>query len=795
MTNKIFIWAIFFSMASWYPAAAQEKARTGTIVGVILDRHTGEPIPYASIYLPGLDIGDESDRQGYFHIERVPPGKVDLVVQRQGYQEVIRRNVAVIAGAATELTVKMESAVLNFDELVVTASRHANRAHEVPQMVTVASAAKIRDKGIEQTPEILREQAGISVQKTNHGGGSPVIRGFRANKLLLLIDGIRMNNSTYRGGNTQYLNSIAPFALDRVEVVHGPVSALYGSDALGGAINLLTRSPTLGDGGPLHWEGRAIAGLSSADNSRYLNAGVSIGDSWWGVLADFAHRSFGDIVRGARGGDELMRRLENDSRTERNLQKTQAPNAYDATDLTLKVALHPGETHQIDMAYQLSRQPSVPRYDAIETRSDSIWRYAPQERDLFYASYEHNRQSGLYHKALVTISLHRQAEQRIRQKFGSSKEKRDAFQAMTLGLQVQMNRLLGQKHFLVYGLEFYHDWIDAESAARNTRTGAITARVPRFPDKSTYANFGTYIQGEFALAPALVLQIGLRFSTFKLRAPFGNNPESAAFGTVEQSPQALTASIGGRYSLSGRVALVANLAQGFRAPNLDDVTKLGVGKGGVVFDIPNANVKPEETISGDFGLKIHGTRGQVQAMAFYNRIRDLLLRRPATFQDLPYVIEEGDTLQVFHKENAGKAYTTGFAAEAEFLLTDTAVLFGNLSTTYGQDQANNDALSAIPPLHGLLGIRWQRSSYWFEANWRFAAAQERLSTEDHVDLRIPEGGTPGWSTLNLRAGFTFAKNYALRLGLLNLLDMNYREHLSGFNAPGRNLYLGGEVRF
>ncbi|RMD94854.1 MAG: TonB-dependent receptor [Calditrichaeota bacterium] len=192
---------------------------------------------------------------------------------------------------------------------------------------------------------------------------------------------------------------------------------------------------------------------------------------------------------------------------------------------------------------------------------------------------------------------------------------------------------------------------------------------------------------------------------------------------------------------------------------------------------------------------MNSQRGQFEAMVFYNWVRDLLVRRPALFNGLPYVIEEGDTLRVFRKENAGKAYTTGFAIDTEWLMGPGVAFFANLSATYGQDQFYGEPLSGIPPLNGIVGARWQRNRFWFEANMRFASAQTRLSSEDQADLRIPEGGTPGWSTLNLRAGWNATENFSLRLGLLNLLDTNYREHLSGFNAPGRNLYLGGEVKF
>ena len=285
--------------------------------------------------------------------------------------------------------------------------------------------------------------------------------------------------------------------------------------------------------------------------------------------------------------------------------------------------------------------------------------------------------------------------------------------------------------------------------------------------------------------------MGARYSAFRLCAPFTD----PALGTVIQTPSAFTASVGSSLQLRKGLRLVTNIAQGFRAPNLDDTAKLGRGKGSNVFDVPNPHLQPEKTLSFDAGFKISHDRVRANVMAYYTRITALLLRRPATQNDLPYFVEGTDTLSIFRKENAGRAYTTGVEMDVEFLLASHWECFGNFSFTYGENETDDEPISGTPPAHGMVGLRWRAREFWSELHLRFAAAQERLSEEDQRDLRIPEGGTPGWTTITLRMAGKLTNNLRLKASLQNLLNRNYREHGSGFNAAGRNLIVGGDWSF
>ncbi|MCG8605791.1 TonB-dependent receptor [bacterium] len=765
------------------------SANNSRIIGRVVDKEEQAPLTHVQVYIENLQRGDVTDEDGRFEIDKLPPGKYDLIFQIQGYKPSYHNDIQVVADRTVEVTVELESTVIEFDELLITANRRANLEHEVSQQVSVVSAKEIQDRNVHQTAEVLREEAGIIIQKTNQGGGSPIIRGLKANKVLLMVDGIRMNNATYRGGNLQYLNTVDSGALEQMEVVHGPNSVMYGSDALGGVINIITQKPTLSHSAGHRFAGSGSVTLSSADESQTVNLGLGISNSAWGLDLNFAYKSFGNIRRGSNGGETLMRRLENDSRADRILNRTQSPNDYRTFDASASFLVRPSEFHALSAAVQFNRQQEVPRYDVFEAQTDSIFLFDPQERDLAYVRYRHTQGNNFYSSATVTVSLQRQAERRIRQKFGSLTQTSDQFRTITAGFQLQFSKLLNEHH-LVYGTEFYSDQVATKSLSSDLSTGEFNDRDPLFPDGSSFLNFGLFIQDEWNLFPSWKLDFGARFSAFRSRAPFDENSAAGQFDTVVQSPTSVTGSVGSRLKVSDDVNFITNISQGFRTPNLDDVSKLGPGKGSSFFDIPNPDVGPEKTLSFDGGFKIHSQRIRATVVGYYTYITDLLLRRPAEFNGTSFVVDGGDTLAVFRKENAGRAYTAGFELSGDLLLTSQSAVFGRLSYTRGQNLSDDEPLSSIPPFNALVGWRSNIKNYQFEINARFAAKQDRLSLEDQEDLRIPEGGTPGWYTVNIRLRSTITRSVTLNLGVSNLFDQNYREHLSGFNAPGRNFIFG-----
>ena len=780
---------VSFCFSETTPIAAQSTVGAPRIHGTVFDGETELPLQSVRIE---HDLNHEStisDIVGNFSLPGLSEGVLTLTFSHIGYRP---RSVTVATPLDSSLRVSLTPVVLILDEdVVVTASRTPESVLDVPALVTVLTRQTIRERNIQQTPELLREAAGVTVQKTNQGGGSPRIRGFRANKLLFLIDGIRMNNATYRGGNFQYLNTIDTQSIERMEIVHGPNSVMYGSDALGGVINAITVEPDMGNRDGIHKSIGFTSQLSTADRTRTGNLSMDLSSLRWGARISGGIKSYGDVTRGKNGGDELMSRLRNDSRTARILDQTQRPNAYESFDLNARFRFQLADLHLLSLAYQDNRQSKVPRYDVVETISDSSRHFDPQIRRLVFVRYINDRATRLYNNISASVSWHRQFERRIRLRFGNPNASIDQFGTNSYGVQVHFNKVVKPGHHLVYGGDIYYDDVGARSYAQSIDTGDRISTAPLFPDGSTFVTNGYFIKGEWKVAPAITITPGLRWSLSRLEAPFKSGPLNPfSFGPIAQSSSALTGSIGVVADISDRGRWVANVGQGFRTPNLDDVSKLGPGKGGTIFEVPNSGLSPEKSLSIDSGLKIDTGVWQANVIGFYNRIHDLLLRRPALLNGSPTAFDAGDTLQVFRKENGGQAFTAGFAASIGVRLHGPVTFRANMGYTYGEDTTRKEPLTAIPPLNGLVGLDWEDPRFRVSGNVRYSDEQRRLSAEDQLDLRIPEGGSPAWYTLNLRGSIALKKHVQIQWALTNILDQNYREHSSGLNAPGRNIILG-----
>ena len=769
--------------------------QTLQITGNIIDFQTRIPLRGVQITVADA-IDTTSGVEGNYNITilTLDISEIKIHFDLEGYRA-ITNTIPLNNATHYQIDVQLIRQVFNLnDDVIVTARRIRENPHDIPTLITVVSTQDIQEKSIAQTPELLRGMLGVAVQKTSQGGGSPIIRGFKSNKILFMIDGIRMNNSTYRGGNVQYLNTIDAHLIDRIEVVHGPNAVMYGSDALGGVVHSLTVQPDVSENTAV--SGAVNTQLSTADETRTLHGQVIFSQRKWAGMISGGYNYYGDVRRGNQGGNILMQRLTNDSRTSRTLQKIQRPNNYWAYDFNAAIRYIPNATQQFIANFQRNRQINVPRYDVIETQTDSLRVFSPQKRDLFYIKYTQQAPVLFYDNISVTVSWHRQFERRRRIRKAQTIENVDQFGVHTLGLLFQFNKLFNSKQHLIYGMDLYYDRVGTQSYRLSNNTNQRTTVSPLFPNRSIFIQNGWYIQNNWLASPRWSVSPGIRFSLSRLRAPFSIDPVlPVQFGTISQIFHSITGSVGIKYQVSPEINFVSNIAQGFRTPNLDDTSKLGGGKGGAIYEIPNQNLKPEETISIDGGVKIQSRFLNAELFLFYNKIHNLLIRKPASINGSTTIIDQGDTLALFHKTNAGRAFNTGFEIRSQLKLRRGFAISGRMHYTYGENITDKEPLSGVPPMSGLAEISWQGGDIKTDLSFRFVFAQIRLSAIDNLDLRIPEGGSPRWHTVNWRISKAIHSRMSISLAVNNIFDRNYREHLSGLNAPGRNLIFGARSRF
>ncbi|HLP43640.1 MAG TPA: TonB-dependent receptor, partial [Fibrobacteria bacterium] len=627
---------------------------------------------------------------------------------------------------------------LSLPDAVVTATRTSRKAETLPRAVNRVGRAELAERMPRNAAEALKEETGVAVQKTEHGGGNAILRGLGSNQVLLLVDGIRLNNSTYRLGNHPYLTTVDHHMLDRLEVVRGPGSVLHGSDAMGGTINLITRDPDLGSAS-LAAHGRVHARFASADAERILRADGTVGGHGFGLSAGTTWRESGDLHRGRGGGAWLERD-----------GVAQGPSGYEQRDYDAKLAWRPAAGHRLSLAWQSTIRPEVPRYDRyIEKEPFHRWVYTPQERDLAYLAYtrEGAGRNGDTLPLKAFLSWHRQEEGREFQRRAGGNETREWGEARTYGAGVQAGRTFG-RHVFTLGADAYLDRVDSRRALRDPATGRETPQLlALYPDGSYYGSYGVFLQDEVALAERWTAVIGGRASLFRM--DFGVPRDTVLgfdWGRVEEDFRSVTGSLGFTFLAAPGTWLSAGLSQGFRAPNLNDVAKVGESKGGV-YEIPNPELGPEGMVAVETGVKVEKERFRGSLFLHQASIFDLMVTAPARLRGSPVHVVDGDTLKVRSVQNLGEAYIRGVEVEGAIRAWASLWVRGNFAYAHGQNTTLDAPMGKMPPAMGLLGLRWDGSRITADAHARFAARQDRLSAEDEDDPRIQPGGTPPWAVL------------------------------------------------
>jgi iron complex outermembrane receptor protein/hemoglobin/transferrin/lactoferrin receptor protein len=663
---------------------------------------------------------------------------------------------------------------------VTTASRHEEKAFESPRSIAVVTAREIRERNYRTTPEALADIAGVLVQETNYGGGSPIVRGLIGNQILVLVDGVRINNAIFRLGPNQYLNTIDIHQVERIEVVRGTGSTLYGSDALGGTIHVITKSPRApGAAGTDDPPARRIfTRYASADRGATGRIDLAGSRDRVRAVGGISVKSFGDLRAGGATG-------------------LQPFTGYDEWDADLKVVAVPARDHEVTVSVQHVHQNGVPRSDKLLSGDDRKREWDPESRSLVNVQLRRHRALPGVRDLLVGVDYQEQSERLFRIPTSSPDvERRHRDVVRTIGFQALLDSRLGRRHRLTWGFDFAFDHVNSTRVDVDLETGVETEKTGNFADDSEFRSYAGFIHDEVEMPGPLDVSLGLRYTGNTLEAAV----EDPATGRLDihTTSHALTGSVFARLSLGRHLSLNGGVSQGFRAPNIDDTTVLGTFASG--FEVPNPALDPEQSVNVEVGLKANHPRFTGAAFYFRSAYRDIIEREPGTYDGLSFLDEDGDGVRddgedaVFQRRNTGRARIHGSEAEARLRLRPAWTAFGGFSWTHGENIVDDVPFRRIPPAMGFFGVRWRPSErLWLEHVHRFAGRQARLAPEDIDDPRIPDGGTPGYLTWNLRGGLDLERLGNLTLSLENLTNTKYRLHGSGIDAPGRSLVIGYEL--
>lgn len=662
-----------------------------------------------------------------------------------------------LAAATVHAQTDTTTTINELTEVVITATRKAETPLKLPYSAYIKTQKQLREELPRSIPEALFGVPGVFVQKTNHGGGSPFVRGLTGNQTLTLIDGIRLNNSTFRYGPNQYLNTIDLFTVDRIEVVKGSGSVQYGSDALGGVIQVFTKDPQFRDNPQVH--GSVLGKYMTGDMEKTLRGALEFGSQKFAVMAGYSYKKFGDLW----GGDTTGK---------------QTPSGYDENAFDVKLKWNFANNWLLKAAHQTVMQKEVDVYHKVTLENYSISKMDPQNRHLSYINLEKQFYNPYFKKLLFTASNQNTSETRLNQQNSSAALTKEKDDVNTAGVTADLLTRFTQHWSANSGVEFYFDKVNSTKSQTNTTNGSITNARGLYPDNSKYTNRSMYTLHHFNFNK-LFIEGGLRYNTFSITI------NDTTLGKVTTHPSALVANAGFLYQINYQNSVYFNYSNGFRAPNIDDMGTLGIVD--FRYEQPAYLLKPERSNNFEIGYKLKASGVYSNIELYYNRLKNIITR-----QKIEGVVING--YPVYEKVNNEKGFIYGTDIEVGFNVIKNLDVTAMTSYAYGQNITKDEPMRRIPPNFKRVLVNYHKENWYAKAEWLNAKKQDRLAKGDTEDNRIPAGGTPGWNVFNLYGGYYLGK-ILLNAGVQNLLNEDYRYHGSGINGVGRSAWAGVRVGF
>lgn len=704
----------------------------------------------------------------------------------------------------------INSILLN--EVTISANKVPESKINVAQQVQQFSKKDIEQSQANTTADVL-SNAGIPVQRSQLGGGSPVLRGFEASRIVLMVDGVRLNNLIYRGGHLQDIIKTDNSILERIEVLYGPSSTIYGSDALGGVIHLYTQSPIFSNNQKTIVGGHVTTRYQSAANAFAEHVDVNIGRRKIASLTSVTYSTFGDLVSGRNQNPFYAKEygtlpyysmyLGNGKDTtvkssDRFIMKNSGYTQYDVLE---KISFKQSNTTTHDLNLQYSTSSDVPRYDRLTEMSKGLmknaeWYYGPQSRILAAYNLKHQSDTGFVQTTNVGVNYQKLEESRHNRGFNKSTKNHRTENVDVIGLTVDMQHITTQ-HSVRFGFDGQYNQLKSTAYSENIVTGESKVIDSRYPDGSNMMSYGAlYVSHTYKINRELTLVDGVRggfsllHSTLKDTALMFHLP----YTEIEQRTPMYSGNVGIISKPNDRSKISFSISTGYRVPNVDDLSKIfGSSIGGVI--VPNTNIRPEKTINYELGyMTIHHSKTKWETYLFYTDFIDIAVVDAYRLNGKDSLMYDGVKSKVFANQNKGRAYIYGLSSHVTSTLNENFALSFMMNYQYGRVKTDSTdyPLDHISPFYSKFSVRYTNkkfsSDFYVIYNGWKRISDYYLNGEDNEQYATAQG-MPAWFTLNARASYNLHRYLQLDFGIDNILDTQYRVFASGINAPGRNFII------
>ncbi|WP_445734315.1 TonB-dependent receptor [Mariniflexile sp.] len=709
--------------------------------------------------------------------------------------------------------VYLESNTQGLDEIVVSASKFKQNKKDIPQKIVSISAKNIQFTNPQTSADLLESSGQVYIQKSQLGGGSPMIRGFSTNRLLITVDGVRMNNAIFRGGNLQNVISIDPFSIQNTEVILGSGSVIYGSDAMGGVMGFYTQTPRLSSTDSLFFKANAITRYATANDEKTGHFDFNLGYKKWAFVTNASYTDFGDLRMGKHGPDDYLRpefalaTSNGDVIIQNSNPLVQKTTGYQQMNVMQKVRYEPYKNLSFDLGLFYTATSDYSRYDRLIRYRKGIlrsaeWNYGPQKwfmSNLQITKLSSN--SNLYDKIKATLAYQNFQESRKDRDFNAAiRNLRDeAVDAYSFNLDFE--KTLGLKTELFYGLEYIYNTVMSHGEEENVLTNAVIPAVSRYPNGSSWQSAAAYTSIKYKPNPKFVFQSGLRFNHIISKADFTENNVflNLPFEFSENEASALTGTAGIRWSPNAILQWKLNASSAFRAPNIDDIGKVFDSAPGNVV-VPNETLTPEYAYGGELGLKLDFNDTFVLDMStYYTYLDNALVRRDFTLNGETEIMYDGELSKVQAIQNASKAWIYGFEVGMKLAFTKQFKLTSQYSVVGGTEVegAVEVPVRHATPNFGNTHLVYTAHDFKLDlfANYNNELSFNQLAPseieKDYIYAKDANGKpySPSWYTLNFRAQYQISNAITLTAGLENITDQRYKTYSSGIAAAGRNFIL------
>nr|WP_321408371.1 TonB-dependent receptor [uncultured Carboxylicivirga sp.] len=700
---------------------------------------------------------------------------------------------------------------LSLDEIIVSATKWKQGRRETPSKVTILKPKDITFLNPQTAADLIANTGDVYIQKSQLGGGSPMIRGFATNRVLITVDGVRMNNAIFRSGNLQNIISLDPFATNRAEVIFGPGSVIYGSDAIGGVMGFLTFDPILGHGDNTLIKLRANTRYSSANNEATGHFDFNLGFDKWASFTSFTYSDFSDLKMGSNGPEEYVRPeyviTENglDKIAKNTNSELQTPTAYNQVNLMQKFKFTPNNNWQLNYSFNYSESSNVDRYDRlIQYKNNSLryakWYYGPQVWMMNNLNIQHSASTKIYDHMHIIVSHQHFKESRHNRTLNSSTitHRTEKVDAINLNVDFEKNNQNGNRLF--YGFEAIGNSIDSKGVKEDIFSNLTEPASSRYPDGSVWLSMAVYGNYLHKVTKKTSLQGGVRYNYIHLNAEFSDEFFDFRFDNTTLNTGALTGSLGIIHNPNENIQLSSSLSTGFRAPNIDDIGKVFDSEPGSVA-VPNPVLKPEYAINGEVGAAIVIIEKlKIDMAAYYTWLTNAMVRRDYQLNGQDSILYDGELSQVQAIQNAAHAKVYGIQAGMEYKWRSGISASSRFNYQKGQEELDDGTKSPLrhaAPWFGVTHLSYETEKLKLDFNIQYnGEVSYTHMPESEIDkaymYALDANGNPyapGWTTINLVSQYHITPNLLVTAGIENITDKRYKTYSSGIAAPGRNIIL------